>query len=123
MKMVVSFCFATKSSLFFFSSRRRHTRSKRDWSQTCALPICGGLEEQVDDRLACAARQDDRQPVLRGLHPHADLIRVRRKAALRRYGERGGQRQRCAEGRDEIGRASCRERGEIASVPGESESR
>src|SRR5699024_8493569 len=25
--------------LFFFSSRRRHTRSKRDWSQTCALPI------------------------------------------------------------------------------------
>src|SRR5699024_11219021 len=25
---------------FFFSSRRRHTRSKRDWVQTCALPIC-----------------------------------------------------------------------------------
>src|SRR6267378_5319464 len=24
---------------FFFSSRRRHTRSLRDWSQTCALPI------------------------------------------------------------------------------------
>src|SRR5699024_11999338 len=24
---------------FFFSSRRRHTRSKRDWSSTCALPI------------------------------------------------------------------------------------
>src|SRR5207249_2905903 len=23
----------------FFSSRRRHTRSKRDWIQTCALPI------------------------------------------------------------------------------------
>src|SRR5699024_11534139 len=22
-----------------FSSRRRHTRSKRDWSSTCALPI------------------------------------------------------------------------------------
>src|SRR6266496_4131984 len=26
---------------FFFSSRRRHTRSLRDWSSTCALPICG----------------------------------------------------------------------------------
>src|SRR5207237_6560156 len=26
-------------SLFFFSSRRRHTRFKCDWSQTCALPI------------------------------------------------------------------------------------
>src|SRR5699024_12087883 len=26
-------------SVFFFSSRRRHTRSKRDWSSECALPI------------------------------------------------------------------------------------
>src|SRR5438067_13324997 len=26
-------------TFFFFSSRRRHTRSKRDWIQTCALPI------------------------------------------------------------------------------------
>src|SRR6202790_3616453 len=25
--------------LFFFSSRRRHTRYYSDWSQTCALPI------------------------------------------------------------------------------------
>src|SRR5215469_17810452 len=25
--------------VFFFSSRRRHTRSLRDWVQTCALPI------------------------------------------------------------------------------------
>src|SRR5690606_40402090 len=27
---------------FFFSSRRRHTRFSRDWSSTCALPICVG---------------------------------------------------------------------------------
>src|SRR5438445_5438523 len=27
-------------TLFFFSSRRRHTRYWRDWIQTCALPIC-----------------------------------------------------------------------------------
>src|SRR5438874_6245119 len=26
-------------AVFFFSSRRRHTRSLRDWVQTCALPI------------------------------------------------------------------------------------
>src|SRR5205807_2971259 len=26
-------------SLFFFSSRRRHTRLQGDWIQTCALPI------------------------------------------------------------------------------------
>src|SRR5207249_7292627 len=25
---------------FFFSSRRRHTRSKRDWSSDVSLPIC-----------------------------------------------------------------------------------
>src|SRR5690606_40696711 len=25
--------------IFFFSSRRRHTRFSRDWIQTCALPI------------------------------------------------------------------------------------
>src|SRR5690606_40139453 len=28
-----------KYNFFFFSSRRRHTRFSRDWSQTCALPI------------------------------------------------------------------------------------
>src|SRR6266403_3337235 len=27
------------SFVFFFSSRRRHTRSLRDWSSDCALPI------------------------------------------------------------------------------------
>src|SRR5438309_5098539 len=31
--------------LFFFSSRRRHTRWNCDWSSTCALPICGVLLE------------------------------------------------------------------------------
>src|SRR5947207_3548540 len=35
-----SFCF------FFFSSRRRHTRSLCDWSQTCALPI-SALEQEL----------------------------------------------------------------------------
>src|SRR5207249_1335314 len=30
-------------AVFFFSSRRRHTRSKRDWSSACALPISRAL--------------------------------------------------------------------------------
>src|SRR5256712_13928646 len=30
--------------IFFFSSRRRHTRSDRDWSQTCALPIWNEIQ-------------------------------------------------------------------------------
>src|SRR2546429_2785967 len=36
----------------FFSSRRRHTRCSRDWSQTCALPIftCNRMLK----RLGCA---------------------------------------------------------------------
>src|SRR5690554_7484858 len=41
-----SFC----SFFFFFSSRRRHTRCGRDWSSTCALPIC-------DPQLPVAARR------------------------------------------------------------------
>src|SRR5204862_5503987 len=35
---------------FFFSSRRRHTRSLRDWSQTCALPILGDSLIYLVDR-------------------------------------------------------------------------
>src|SRR5699024_11299028 len=34
---------------FFFSSRRRHTRSKRDWSSECALPILA-----IPKRRGCA---------------------------------------------------------------------
>src|SRR5262249_57929554 len=30
------------ASIFFFSSRRRHTRLVSDWSKTCALPIFQG---------------------------------------------------------------------------------
>src|SRR5690606_39355597 len=35
---------------FFFSSRRRHTRFSRDWSQTCALPI--SVDESVEPLFA-----------------------------------------------------------------------
>src|SRR5271167_5045533 len=31
---------------FFFSSRRRHTRSKRDWSSDVCLPIYGGFPQR-----------------------------------------------------------------------------
>src|SRR5690606_38660420 len=34
--------------LFFFSSRRRHTRFSRDWVQTCALPISGLQQGLLD---------------------------------------------------------------------------
>src|SRR3982750_4990990 len=38
---------AGEDRVYFFSSRRRHTRSDRDWSSECALPICYGEEVRV----------------------------------------------------------------------------
>src|SRR5699024_11584916 len=36
--------------LFFFSSRRRHTRSKRDWSSdVCSSDLLGSLVSRVED--------------------------------------------------------------------------
>src|SRR5207245_5066247 len=46
---------------FFFSSRRRHTRCYRDWSQTCALPIYRRRDLQAAKR--------GREPVGVGLGP------------------------------------------------------
>src|SRR6266496_714592 len=39
---------------FFFSSRRRHTRSLRDWVQTCALPISNKAIQIISDLTASA---------------------------------------------------------------------
>src|SRR5215203_7526469 len=42
------------ASIFFFSSRRRHTRYWRDWIQTCALPILDADPDRA--RLGSGAR-------------------------------------------------------------------
>src|SRR3989440_656155 len=48
-------------AVFFFSSRRRHTRSDRDWSSDCALPIwCGGSGCQPREPIS--AQRDPRVP-------------------------------------------------------------
>src|SRR5438105_13682464 len=84
--------------IFFFSSRRRHTISTRDWSSD----VCSS-----DLRLGCRltgrtgpghAREAPAAAVRRD--PDAQSIRRRRIRAV-------------ARGAAEIGRASCRERGEI----------
>src|SRR6478735_11240552 len=59
--------------LFFFSSRRRHTRLQGDWSQTCALPIF-----RDDGRLRRARR---RSPHRR--HPGAARLRAERSEERR----------------------------------------
>src|SRR3546814_3111338 len=71
--------------IFFFSSRRRHTRCALVTGvQTCALPICALAMTETDDRLiaALASIGDSNQPVNGYSRPAAT----------------------------EIGRASCRER-------------
>src|SRR5207249_7949006 len=101
--------------VFFFSSRRRHTRSKRDWSSdVCSsdLDVADGTatDSQTNpDALAIrvAARlQRESLPKLRtvinatGILLHTNLGR----APLAEEAE--------------IGRASCRERGENGEVGG-----
>src|SRR2546429_5278708 len=90
-------------SVFFFSSRRRHTRCSRDWSSdVCSSDLLC---------LTCAANHGPRR---RARHPSRG--RVPRTGA-RRLRERGlpAVPHALLAGRErwdaEIGRASCRERG------------
>src|SRR3546814_6938250 len=80
---------------FFFSSRRRHTRCALVTGvQTCALPICRatgklvGILTNRDVRFASHPAQP-----IRELMTHENLVTVRDGVS-----------------KDEIGRASCRER-------------
>src|SRR5699024_11273109 len=82
---------------FFFSSRRRHTRSKRDWSSdVCSSDLTKRMAEDLTDFLL--------ENGVRVQYLHSDVDTLRRIELLRslRQGEY-----------DEIGRASCRERVEI----------
>src|SRR5438128_3696700 len=100
---------------FFFSSRRRHTRCYRDWSSECALPICEEVAQRAAERVA-AGRAG--QGGMVGVQEDDDRRQARVGCAEnpRQAGEGvpkavGGapERQQL-----QIGRASCRERGEIA---------
>src|SRR2546427_13253009 len=84
-------------SIFFFSSRRRHTRFDCDWSSDVCSSDLGG-------RAARAVRGGGRDRLVPG--PQEE-----HGAPGGRNGGRSG-----AAGRPEIGRAAWRERGEISVV-------
>src|SRR5206468_8196369 len=89
----VSVTIAAEALVFFFSSRRRHTRSDRDWSSdVCSSDLlrlhCYGARNAADSR-----HRGGGSSLSRALLPPANF-------------------QPCSE----IGRASCRERVEISAV-------
>src|SRR3712207_7040459 len=90
-------------SIFFFSSRRRHTRYWRDWSSDVCSSDLDAVADMVDgERLGQrdhrALRRAVRGPVAEPDEPrHRRDVHDRPAAALDHPG-------------DQIGRASCRER-------------
>src|SRR2546429_7280337 len=92
---------------FFFSSRRRHTRCSRDWSSDVCSSDLGPVEirrlRAVPDEVARGAGHGC-------LVCHPPTVDHQGRAADVRGVVRG------EEGDRQIGRASCRERGEISVV-------
>src|SRR3546814_3162866 len=96
--MSLMYVFLFDCLLFFFSSRRRHTRCALVTGvQTCALPIYVGEERVVAHG---AGRVD-----VASEEPGQRVLRVRDEAVEAGRGEVLG-----AHPSTEIGRASCRER-------------
>src|SRR5699024_11699859 len=93
---------------FFFSSRRRHTRSKRDWSSdVCSSDLLlsgnfGVLVTTTDEDPEVATEETSRRRYL-------NLS----SATLDRHGPLEGDPDA-----SEIGRASCRERVQITAAAG-----
>src|SRR5438067_13617995 len=92
--------------MFFFSSRRRHTRSKRDWSSD----VCSSDLWATDARIEPASR-----PRAAGNDPCRDPVPPRAAASPPKQRPHAPARGGAAA---EIGRASCRERVEISVVGG-----
>src|SRR3712207_7226725 len=88
--------------IVFFSSRRRHTRYWRDWSSdVCSSDLCAPVHEVRQAALLERAGEVARLDVVLDDEEH-DLARV--------TGEELPDRPERAVEREQIGRASCRER-------------
>src|SRR5438876_6159244 len=85
----------TDGFFFFFSSRRRHTRWTGDWSSdVCSTDLVGHNVNFLNDRYPAATTDDGK--------PKTEKDWVLERTVVKR---------RAAIGK--IGRASCRERGEV----------
>src|SRR5256884_6627820 len=88
--------------LFFFSSRRRHTRCSRDWSSD----VCSSdLRKQAFRKAARALRE---RQAAQGLEPRQKATIGNGICEWKTVEEEKQARQETAE--EQIGRASCRER-------------
>src|SRR5699024_12229723 len=94
-----------RATLFFFSSRRRHTRSKRDWSSDVCSSDLGGA---TFDSCLRYLNEDpwERLRKIRAKCPDVKLQMLLRGQNLLGYKHYPDD--------VEIGRASCRERGRMA---------
>src|SRR5690606_40136525 len=95
--------------LFFFSSRRRHTRFSRDWSSdVCSSDLAVfSAKEGVEPQSETVWRQADKYNVPRIAYVNKmDIIGADFLNAISTMRDRLGANA-------EIGRASCRERVEI----------
>src|SRR5207237_3513702 len=90
---IICFC-------FFFSSRRRHTRFKCDWSSDVALPISSAYART----LGWNFKRDGRVKFQPRVRAYADGVWFINRREQRKKLKQNYQRQ--------IGRASCRERRE-----------
>src|SRR5207249_7973163 len=101
-------------------SRRRHTRSKRDWSSdVCSSDLEARLLSILEERLQPANRLrqlDELRGKPAGTH-EPPVLEQHAEQHLYPFARGAGQLEQ-AERMSEIGRASCRERGEIAGVGG-----
>src|SRR2546421_2220850 len=88
-----------RSGLFFFSSRRRHTRSDRDWSSDVCSSDLVAFEAPAAEVLLSAHRELEKL-VLTGRQQRI------KELLAQPYGDLVHEGQLL----DQIGRASCRER-------------
>src|SRR5690606_40290962 len=89
-------------AIFFFSSRRRHTRFSRDWSSGVLFrsAVVGLGEPEAPDHLGAGELRQEAPPLLLGAE-RVDGVHHERRLHAGEGAVAGVQ----------IGRASCRERG------------